>query len=107
MYEKIRDSLYEIKTERPSCTSYLILDEQKNILIDPGLYQKFDMLKENIEEIGIKIEDIDIVLNTHEHYDYFGANKYFQNTAIIMAYKLASTKIINADNEIINCRCNN
>ena len=47
MYEKIRDSLYEIKTERPSCTSYLILDEQKNILIDPGLYQKFDMLKEN------------------------------------------------------------
>lgn len=39
MYEKIRDSLYEIKTERPSCTSYLILDEQKNILIDPGLYQ--------------------------------------------------------------------
>ena len=106
MYNEIIDSLYEIKTERPSCTSYLILDEQKNILIDPGLYQKYDILKENIEKIGIKVEDIDIVLNTHEHYDYFGANKYFQNSAIIMAYKLASTKIVNADKEIINCRCN-
>ncbi|MBE6494709.1 MAG: MBL fold metallo-hydrolase, partial [Methanosphaera stadtmanae] len=35
MYEKIKDSFYKIKTERPSCTSYLILDDQKNILIDP------------------------------------------------------------------------
>lgn len=107
MYNEITDSLYKIKTERPSCTSYLILDKQKNILIDPGLPQKYGILKENIEETGIEVEDIDIVLNTHEHYDYFGADKYFQNTAIIMAYKLASTKIINADKEIINCRCNN
>lgn len=106
MYNKINDSLYEIKTERPSCTSYLLLDEQKNILIDPGLYSKYDILKETIEDIGIRAEDIEIVLNTHEHYDYMGANKYFQNTSVIMAYKLASTKIINADSELKKCRGN-
>ena len=67
MYEKIRDSLYEIKTERPSCTSYLILDEQKNILIDPGLYQKFDMLKENIR-LSLCVNRIKKLIQKKYHY---------------------------------------
>ena len=106
MYEKIKDSLYKIKTERPSCTSYLILDDQKNILIDPGLYQKYPILKENLEEIGVSPEDIDIVLNTHEHADHIGANKYFQNYSMIMAHRYAATKIIYQDKEILHCRGN-
>lgn len=104
MYEKIKDSLYKIKTERPSCTSYLILDNQRNILIDPGLYQKYDILKENLEEIGIKPEDIDIILNTHEHSDHIGANKHFQNHCTIMAHRYAASKIIYADDEVLHCR---
>ena len=100
--KKIKDSLYKIKTERPSCTSFIsFLDDQKNILIDPGLCQKFYLLEENLEEIGVKVEDIDIVLNTHEHGDHIGANKYFQNTAIIMAHRYAATKIIYSDAEVL------
>lgn len=104
MYEKIKDSLYKIKTERPSCTSYLILDDQRNILIDPGLYQKYDLLKETLGDIGIKPEDINIVLNTHEHADHIGANKYFQNSATIIAHRHAANKIIRADDEVLHCR---
>ncbi|WP_455644706.1 MBL fold metallo-hydrolase [Methanosphaera sp.] len=107
MYEHIKDSLYKIKTERPSCTSYLILDDQKNILIDPGLYQKYDILTETLQEIGIKPTDIDIILNTHEHTDHIGANKFFQKRSIIMTHKYAATKIIKGDDEIIHCRGNN
>ncbi|MCD7782231.1 MAG: MBL fold metallo-hydrolase [Methanosphaera sp.] len=104
MYEKIKDSLYKIKTERPSCTSYLILDDQRNILIDPGLYQKYDLLKETLSEIGIKPSDIDVILNTHEHADHIGANKYFQDHCTIMTHRYAATKIINADDEVLHCR---
>ncbi|MDO5852004.1 MAG: MBL fold metallo-hydrolase [Methanobacteriaceae archaeon] len=104
MYEKIKDSLYKIKTERPSCTSYLIIDQQKILLIDPGLYQKYPILKKELNNIGIKPEDIDMVINTHEHADHMGANKYFQNTATIMTHRYAATKIIYADEEVLHCR---
>ncbi len=104
MFEKVRDSLYKIKTERPSCTSYLILDDQKNVLIDPGLYQKYDLLCDVLDEIGIHPSDIDIVLNTHEHADHIGANKYFQRYSTIMTHRYAATKIINSDDEILHCR---
>ncbi len=106
MYKKIEDSLYKIKTERPSCTSYLIVDDNKNILIDPGLYSKYDLLEKELNDIGISSDDIDIVLNTHEHSDHMGANKYFQNKSLIMAHRYAVTKIQNADEELLHCRGN-
>lgn len=104
MYKKIKDSFYKIKTERPSCTSYLILDDQKNVLIDPGLYQKFHLLKEDLDNLGVKVEDIDIIIDTHEHGDHIGANKYFQKTATIMAHRYAATKIIYSDLEVLRGR---
>jgi glyoxylase-like metal-dependent hydrolase (beta-lactamase superfamily II) len=85
--------LYHLSAPRPSCQVYLITSEKKNILIDSGLDNYFPLLKEALEELGLKIEDIHIIINTHEHFDHIGANKYFYEHSIIAAGRSAATKI--------------
>ena len=43
--------------------------------------------------LGFKIRDIDIVINTHEHFDHIGANRYFQDYSLIAAHRFAAIKI--------------
>lgn len=63
------------------------------MLIDSGLDSNFQLLQESLLKIGLKVRDIDIVVNTHEHFDHIGANRYFQEHAIIAAHRFAATKI--------------
>ncbi|MDY6934041.1 MAG: MBL fold metallo-hydrolase [Spirochaetota bacterium] len=104
MHEKILPELFRIETKRPSCSSYLIKTDERNILIDPGIADHIDLLEEELNEIGIGIEDISIVINTHEHVDHIGANKHFQKRSIIASHRYAATKIISADDEVLMCR---
>jgi glyoxylase-like metal-dependent hydrolase (beta-lactamase superfamily II) len=41
----------------------------------------------------MKVRDIDIVVNTHEHFDHIGANRYFQDHTIIAAHRFAANKM--------------
>ncbi|WP_371079087.1 MBL fold metallo-hydrolase, partial [Salmonella enterica] len=69
-------NLYLIKTGKPSCHSYLILGDKMNVLIDSGINQNFKILKKDLNEIGTDIKALNMVINTHEHVDHFGANLY-------------------------------
>jgi glyoxylase-like metal-dependent hydrolase (beta-lactamase superfamily II) len=53
--------------------TYLLRGEE-NTLVDTGLRKKETMLalKSELSDLGLKIEDIDRVLITHEHSDHFG-----------------------------------
>jgi len=75
-----------------------------NILIDPGINQNFEILKKDLHDIGIGINSLNMVINTHEHVDHFGANIYLQNTLPIIAHRYAATKIVSADDEVLRCR---
>jgi hydroxyacylglutathione hydrolase len=37
------------------------------------------------------------VINSHEHCDHIGANRYFHESAMITAYRLAASKMIAGD----------
>lgn len=104
MYKKIMDDMYLLKTGRPSCQSYLLLSDEMNVLVDSGTKQHFETLEEDMEEIGIKTDDLSLVINTHEHADHFGANKFLQKKATILTHRYAATKIVSADDEVILCR---
>ncbi len=52
---------------------YLLKDDL-NLLIDAGTGKNFDYVKNEIEKSGPKIQDIDILMNTHEHFDHIGGN---------------------------------
>jgi len=104
MYTEILPELYRIDTGKPSSVSYLIRTEDRNVLIDPGVFEHVELLLKDIEAIGIGAEEIDLVINTHDHFDHIGANKYFQKFAFIAAHRYAATKIISADDEVMMCR---
>ena len=54
-----------------SSNSYVIVGN-KNILIDPGAFGTFNLLMEELERNDIK--NIDLIINTHCHYDHTSAD---------------------------------
>jgi glyoxylase-like metal-dependent hydrolase (beta-lactamase superfamily II) len=80
--------------------SYLIRAAYRNVLIDSGLDQNFLTLQEQLLSLGLKLRDIDIIINTHEHLDHIGANRYFQESSLIAAHRFAATKITLQDHYV-------
>ena len=72
---------------------YLIND---NILVDTGAGQNKDYLFSKLRENGVEPDDIELVVNTHCHFDHIGGNHFFPN-AKIAVHKLDAIPIRNED----------
>lgn len=90
---ELRKNIWRISPPSPSGNIYVVKDTLKTVLIDTGTYQAFDYLAEELGKLGILPRDVDLVINTHEHFDHIGGNPHFQNTAMIAAHRSAATKI--------------
>ena len=66
-------------------------------MIDSGIDSNFGDLRDALGEIGFRPADVDLVINTHEHFDHIGGNKHFFRTAILAAGRLAAAKITERD----------
>jgi metallo-beta-lactamase class B len=67
----IAGNLYYVGTYDLAC--YLITTTKGNILINTGLAASATQIKNNIETLGFKFNDIKILLTTQAHYDHTGA----------------------------------
>ena len=72
---ELQPNIFWIKGEDTSSHSYLIRGDYKNVLIDSGVDKNFFRLQKSLLKVGFKVRDIDIVINTHEHFDHIGANR--------------------------------
>ncbi len=86
VYAKYQGQIYEAALK-----PLLITTEKENILVDTGIgelpeaHKKFhtvkrkpdQTLKMQLQKFGLKPEDIDIVVNTHLHFDHCGNNVLF------------------------------
>ena len=90
---ELQPDIFRVKGHGTSSHSYIIKGDYGNLLIDSGVDTNFPVLQESLLKIGLKIRDIDIVVNTHEHFDHIGANRYFQDHALIAAHRFTATKI--------------
>ena len=72
----------------PFCNTVLIRGD-KNIIVDPGVFQlgAYGILTSRLEEFDLKPEDIDIVVNTHPHYDHYESNYLFRGKKLIIHEK--------------------
>lgn len=104
MYDEIIPNLYLLKTKKPSSNSYFILGKKLKVLIDSGISQDFNTLIKDMKRIGVDSDSLSMVINTHEHVDHFGANRFLQETVTIVAHRYAATKIVSADDEVLLCR---
>lgn len=53
-------------------TSFLITTPQGLILLDGGFAETAPMIRKNIEQLGFKVSDVHILLNSHAHLDHAG-----------------------------------
>jgi metallo-beta-lactamase class B len=53
-------------------TSFLITTPAGHILLDSGLPETVPRIQESIKQLGFKLEDVKILLNSHAHFDHAG-----------------------------------
>jgi hydroxyacylglutathione hydrolase len=90
---ELQKNIFLIRGAEKSSHSYVVKGDRMNLLIDSGIDSNFSFLQKSLLKIGLKVRDIDIVVNTHEHFDHIGANRYFQENAIIAAHRFAANKM--------------
>jgi glyoxylase-like metal-dependent hydrolase (beta-lactamase superfamily II) len=98
--EEIQKGVYLLKGDGKGSHNYLIRAAYRNVLIDSGLDQNFLLLQDQLLSLGLKLRDIDLVINTHEHLDHIGSNRYFQESSMIAAHRFAATKITLEDHYV-------
>ncbi|MBY9020760.1 MAG: MBL fold metallo-hydrolase [Candidatus Lokiarchaeota archaeon] len=92
----LRPNVYQFYSRTAGCHVFLILGDDLNVLIDTGIITKFNSFNYLLTtEVGIKIEEIDLVINTHEHFDHISSNAYFH--CPIAAHRWAAVKIQHSD----------
>ena len=94
---ELRPGIFQVRGLNGSSHSYFIKGAHLNVLIDSGADHNFPVLERGLAAIGVGVRGVDLVINTHEHCDHIGANRYFQDHAMIAAYRLAASKMILGD----------
>ncbi len=94
---ELHPGIFQIRGHNGSSHSYVIKGDHMNVMIDTGSDQNFPMLERGLRCIGMKVRDVNLVINSHEHCDHIGANRYFQESSMIAAYRLAASKMVSGD----------
>jgi len=84
-----------------NCNTYLI-DGPTRILIDPGHIRLFDHVQKGFEELGMKIEDIGLVICTHAHPDHIEAVQLFKDTQALIAFHEKEWQLIKTMDSYLN-----
>jgi hydroxyacylglutathione hydrolase len=97
MHMKINDKLHAFLWNHPmanNCNTYLIIDGEKKILIDPGHYQFFDHVRRGLADLSLRPEDMDAVLITHGHPDHIESVRLFIDTDAKVAISVTEMDFI-------------
>ena len=90
---ELRPNLYQIPAVRPGSHVYLIKGRWKNVLVDSGMAAGFPVVKACLAEVGLRPQDIHLIILTHEHFDHIGATAVSFDTAVVAAHRFAANKI--------------
>jgi glyoxylase-like metal-dependent hydrolase (beta-lactamase superfamily II) len=72
-----------------STNTVLVRDEGLNVVVDPGIIQlgRYGAFPKRLGEFGLTPGDIDMVVNTHCHYDHVEANYLFRGKPLVVHEK--------------------
>ena len=74
------------------CNVFLLKGTQKNVLIDVGLPDDYDYLCASLALAGLGIDDIHMVLVSHEHIDHVGGLPHLPRRIVVAAHGRAANK---------------
>jgi len=101
---KIDDNLYAFIWESMTvnnCNTYLI-DGPTRILIDPGHEHLFEHVEKELEELGLGINDIGVVICTHAHPDHIEAVKLFKETPALFSIHQEEWELVKSMEKYLN-----
>jgi len=67
---RVIGNIYFVGTE--GLSSWLITSPKGHILIDGGVPENAPLIEANIKALGFKLSDVDLLLNSHAHFDHAG-----------------------------------
>ena len=67
---KIYGNTYYVGTH--GLSSILITSSSGDVLIDGGLPESAEQIRDHIQSLGFRIEDVKLILNSHVHFDHAG-----------------------------------
>jgi glyoxylase-like metal-dependent hydrolase (beta-lactamase superfamily II) len=72
-----------------STNTVLIRDQGMNVVVDPGILQlgRYGAFQKRLAEFGLEPGDIDMVVNTHCHYDHIESNYLFRGKPLVVHEK--------------------
>jgi len=73
-------------------SSILIASPRGHVLIDGALPQSAPLIAKHVEQLGFKMTDVKVILNSHTHYDHAGGIAELQ--------KLSGAKVIGSDKAV-------
>lgn len=100
--EQVDEQIFLIRGKDHCSHVYLVTGGFKNVLIDTGVKGNFPRIVEGLSQLGLKVTDIHLVINTHEHFDHVGSNLFFHDTSITAAHRFAATKIELQDEYVVH-----
>jgi metallo-beta-lactamase class B len=65
---RLADNLYYVGSD--GLSAWLITTPKGHILIDAPMDQNVDLIEANIRKLGFKVEDVEVLLNSHAHFDH-------------------------------------
>jgi metallo-beta-lactamase class B len=75
-------------------SAILITSPQGHVLIDGALEQSSPLIAANIKALGFRIEDVKVILNSHDHYDHAGGIAELQRLSGAMVKASASSAAV-------------
>lgn len=84
---KIIGNLYYVGASE--VTSYLITTPRGHILLDSGFAETVPLIRTGIQQLGFKLEDVRLLINSHAHYDHAGG---LAELKALTGAKLAATE---------------
>lgn len=86
-----------LQSKTYACHSYLFRGNKKTILFDSGLPSTGPSLEATLSTLGIRIEDVDVLVLTHEHIDHVGGITTFSKRPDTFAHQYAASKLETGD----------
>ncbi|MEM1658248.1 MAG: MBL fold metallo-hydrolase [Candidatus Jordarchaeales archaeon] len=107
--EEVAANIYKLTVPIPfRGTDYLniyLLKEDRPAIIDTGIGDQVSIEKivRGIESVGIKIDDVEYIITTHEHVEHFGGNKDLKDIsgAKVFAHEVAADSIEGFHNAVL------
>ncbi|MBW2999725.1 MBL fold metallo-hydrolase [Candidatus Woesearchaeota archaeon] len=78
----------KIEVTEPINSAVVLLQNEKNVLVDTSTYAYFDEIKKGLEEENLKPDDIHLIINTHRHFDHTQNNHRFPNAEVVSGHSI-------------------